>query len=124
MKLVILDRDGVINFDSDNYIKTVNEWQPIPGSIEAIAALSKAGFDICVATNQSGLARGYFTPETLAAMHDKMNSLVTEAGGHINLIEHCPHGPDDGCNCRKPLPGMILSPSLANTLKSALRAFT
>lgn len=107
MKLVILDRDGVINFDSDNYIKTVDEWQPIPGSIEAIATLSKAGFDICVATNQSGLARGYFTPETLTAMHDKMTSLVTEAGGHINLIEHCPHGPDDGCNCRKPLPGMI-----------------
>lgn len=107
MKLVILDRDGVINFDSDNYIKTVDEWQPIPGSIEAIAALSKAGFDICVATNQSGLARGYFTPETLTAMHAKMTSLVTEAGGSITHIEHCPHGPDDGCNCRKPLPGMI-----------------
>ena len=109
MNLVILDRDGVINFDSDNYIKTVDEWQPIPGSIEAIAELSKAGFEICVATNQSGLARGYFTPETLTAMHTKMTSLVTEAGGSISLIEHCPHGPDDGCNCRKPLPGMIES---------------
>ena len=109
MNLVILDRDGVINFDSDNYIKTVDEWQPIPGSVEAIAALSKAGFEICVATNQSGLARGYFTAETLTAMHNKMTSLVTEAGGNISLIEHCPHGPDDGCNCRKPLPGMIES---------------
>lgn len=107
MKLVILDRDGVINFDSDNYIKTVDEWQPIPGSIEAIASLSKAGFDVCIATNQSGLARGYFSPETLTAMHQKMSVLVNEAGGIIQIIEHCPHGPDDGCKCRKPLPGMI-----------------
>ncbi len=107
MKLVILDRDGVINYDSDNYIKTVDEWQPIPGSIEAIAELCKAGFEVCIATNQSGLARGYFSPETLSAMHVKMTSLVTAAGGSIKHIEHCPHGPDDSCNCRKPLPGMI-----------------
>lgn len=107
MKLVILDRDGVINFDSDNYIKTVDEWQPIPGSIEAIASLSKAGFDVCIATNQSGLARGYFSPKTLISMHQKMSALVNEAGGNIQMIEHCPHGPDAGCNCRKPLPGMI-----------------
>ncbi|WP_261843021.1 D-glycero-beta-D-manno-heptose 1,7-bisphosphate 7-phosphatase [Aliamphritea ceti] len=107
MKLVILDRDGVINYDSDNYIKTVEEWLPIPGSIEAIAALSNAGFKVCIATNQSGLARGYFSSETLTAMHVKMSDLVSQAGGTISYIEHCPHGPDNGCNCRKPLPGMI-----------------
>jgi len=107
MKLLILDRDGVINYDSDEYVKTVDEWQPIPGSIEAIAQLSKAGFTIAVATNQSGLARGYFSPETLHLMHSKMRHLVAEQGGHIDHIEYCPHGPDDGCECRKPLPGMI-----------------
>jgi len=107
MKLLILDRDGVINFDSDEYVKTVDEWKPIPGSIEAIAKLSKAGFTIAVATNQSGLARGYFSPETLHLMHSKMRHMVSEHGGHIDHIEYCPHGPDDQCDCRKPLPGMI-----------------
>ncbi|BBB24621.1 D-glycero-beta-D-manno-heptose 1,7-bisphosphate 7-phosphatase [Amphritea japonica] len=106
MKLVILDRDGVINHDSDNYIRTVDEWQPLPGSIEAIARLSKAGFDICVATNQSGLARGYFNLTTLNQMHHKMEQLVVEQGGRIDKIEYCPHSPDDNCFCRKPLPGM------------------
>ncbi len=107
MKLVILDRDGVINYDSDNYIKTVDEWQPLPGSIDAIAALSNAGFEVCIATNQSGLSRGFFSVETLAAMHAKMTELVSQAGGSVSLIEHCPHGPGDACKCRKPLPGMI-----------------
>ena len=106
MKLVILDRDGVINHDSDNYIRTVDEWQPLPGSIEAIARLSKAGFDICVATNQSGLARCYFDLSTLNLMHHKMTQLVEEQGGRIDKIEYCPHSPDDNCFCRKPLPGM------------------
>lgn len=109
MKLLILDRDGVINFDSDDYVKSVDEWLPIPGSIEAIAELSKAGFTIAVATNQSGIARGYFSPETLHLMHSKMRYLVGEKGGHIDHIEYCPHGPDDQCDCRKPLPGMIHS---------------
>ena len=106
MKLVILDRDGVINHDSDNYIKSLDEWQPLPGSIEAIARLSKAGFDVCVATNQSGLARGYFDLTTLNQMHRKMKDLVEEQGGRIDKIEYCPHSPDDNCFCRKPLPGM------------------
>lgn len=106
MKLVILDRDGVINYDSDNYIKTVEEWQPLPGSIQAIARLSKAGFDVCVATNQSGLARGYFDLPTLNLMHRKMITLVEEQGGRIDKIEYCPHSPSDNCYCRKPLPGM------------------
>ena len=106
MKLVILDRDGVINYDSDDYIKTVDEWQPIPGSLEAIARLTKAGFDVCVATNQSGLARGYFDITELKQMHHKMSELVKEQGGRIDKIEFCPHLPDDNCFCRKPRPGL------------------
>lgn len=106
MKLVILDRDGVINYDSDDYIKSVEEWQPIPGSMEAIARLNKAGYTVAVATNQSGLARGYFDLETLDAMHQKFRRLLTEAGGRVDHIAYCPHGPDDGCDCRKPKPGM------------------
>ena len=106
-KLIILDRDGVINQDSDEYVKTTDEWIPIPGSIEAIANLYKAGFTICVATNQSGLARGYFTEDTLAAMHTKLTTLVEKHGGKIHSIYYCPHGPNDNCACRKPLPGMF-----------------
>ncbi|UVE17827.1 D-glycero-beta-D-manno-heptose 1,7-bisphosphate 7-phosphatase [Pseudomonas sp. LS44] len=107
MKLVILDRDGVINEDSDAYIKTVDEWIPIPGSIAAIARLSKAGWTVAVATNQSGLARGYYDVATLEAMHARLRQLVAEQGGEVGLIVHCPHGPDDGCDCRKPKPGML-----------------
>jgi len=106
-KLIILDRDGVINQDSDEYVKTTDEWIPIPGSIEAIADLYKAGFTICIATNQSGLARGYFSEDTLTAMHTKLISLVEKHGGKIHSIYFCPHGPDDNCQCRKPLPGMF-----------------
>ena len=105
--LVILDRDGVINEDSDHYIRSPEEWIPIPGSIEAIARLAKAGYRIAVATNQSGLARGYFDAATLAAMHKKMHSLVEAAGGRIDYVAVCPHGPDDACTCRKPAPGLI-----------------
>ncbi|WP_312931621.1 D-glycero-beta-D-manno-heptose 1,7-bisphosphate 7-phosphatase [Pseudomonas sp.] len=107
MKLLILDRDGVINFDSDAYIKSVQEWIPIPGSIEAIAQLSKAGWTVAVATNQSGLARGYYSADTLEAMHARLRALVAEQGGAVGLIVHCPHGPDEGCACRKPKPGML-----------------
>lgn len=109
MKLIILDRDGVINQDSDAFVKSVEEWIPLPGSIDAIARLSKAGWTVAVATNQSGLARGYFTEQTLAAMHQRLRDLVAEQGGHIDLILHCPHGPDDGCDCRKPLSGLFRS---------------
>lgn len=105
-KLIILDRDGVINQDSDEYVKSVDEWIPLDGSIEAIAKLSKAGYTICIATNQSGLARGYFSEDTLSAMHAKMERLVQHAGGKIHSIQYCPHGPNDDCTCRKPLPGM------------------
>ncbi|MGH8441082.1 MAG: D-glycero-beta-D-manno-heptose 1,7-bisphosphate 7-phosphatase [Pseudomonas sp.] len=107
MKLLILDRDGVINQDSDAYIKSLDEWIPIPGSIEAIAQLSKAGWTVAVATNQSGIARGYYDLATLEAMHARLRMLVAEQGGEVGLIVYCPHGPDEGCDCRKPKPGML-----------------
>ncbi|WP_150305618.1 D-glycero-beta-D-manno-heptose 1,7-bisphosphate 7-phosphatase [Pseudomonas saliphila] len=107
MKLIILDRDGVINRDSDDFVKTLDEWIPLPGSIDAIAALSRAGWTVAVATNQSGVARGYFTRATLEAMHQHLQELVAEQGGRIDLIVHCPHGPNDGCDCRKPLTGLF-----------------
>lgn len=99
----------MINHDSDAYIKSLEEWVPIPGSIEAIAQLSKAGWTVAVATNQSGIARGYYSPETLEAMHARLRALVAEQGGEVGLIVHCPHGPDEGCECRKPKPGMLLA---------------
>ncbi|MCU7920089.1 MAG: D-glycero-beta-D-manno-heptose 1,7-bisphosphate 7-phosphatase [Candidatus Thiodiazotropha sp. (ex Dulcina madagascariensis)] len=106
MKLIILDRDGVINQDSDAYIKSPEEWIPIEGSLQAIARLSRAGFSVFVATNQSGLSRGLFTIETLNAIHRKMSDAVQRVGGHIDAILFCPHGPDDGCSCRKPRSGL------------------
>ena len=107
MKLLILDRDGVINYDSDAYIKNLDEWIPLPGAVEAIARLSRAGWTVAVATNQSGLARGYYDQAALEAMHARLRQLVAEQGGELGLIVHCPHGPDDGCDCRKPKPGML-----------------
>jgi len=107
VKLIILDRDGVINQDSDAYIKNPDEWLPIPGSLEAIAKLNHAGYTVAVATNQSGLSRGYFDLKALSAMHRKMEVLLSEHGGQIDAVFYCPHGPDDGCECRKPSPGML-----------------
>ena len=107
MKLVILDRDGVINADSDQYIKSPEEWKPIPGSLEAIARLTQAGFRVVVATNQSGLGRGLFDMATLNAMHDKMHKAVNQLGGRIDAVFFCPHAQDAGCDCRKPKPGML-----------------
>lgn len=107
MKLLILDRDGVINHDSDAYIKSVAEWLPLPGAIDAIAQLHRAGWTVAIATNQSGLARGYYDLATLDAMHGHLRALVAEQGGEVGLIVHCPHGPDDHCTCRKPLPGLL-----------------
>ena len=108
MKLAILDRDGVINHDSDAYIKSPDEWVPIPGSLEAIARLSRAGWKVVMASNQSGLARGLFTIETLNAIHAKLRHELAQAGGALDAIFICPHGPDDGCECRKPRPGLFL----------------
>lgn len=107
MTIVVLDRDGVINVDSANYIKSAEEWQPLPGSIDAIAMVCKKGYQVYVATNQAGLARGLFSPLDLQQMHQKLESLVETAGGKIAGIFFCPHHPDDGCRCRKPNPGLL-----------------
>lgn len=107
MQLVILDRDGVINQDSDAYIKTVDEFIPLPGSLAAIARLNQAGFTVAVATNQSGIRRGLFDLNTLDAMHAKLHRLLANEGGRVDKIVYCPHGPDDACDCRKPLPGLM-----------------
>ena len=107
MPLLVLDRDGVINEDSDNYIRSLADWRPIPGSIEAIAALSQAGFTIGVATNQSGLSRGYLGIEDLEAIHAKLCQQVEEQGGYIAGIFYCPHLPEEGCHCRKPATGLL-----------------
>ncbi len=106
-ELIILDRDGVINRDSKEFVKSPDEWLPLPGSIEAIARLSKAGYTLAVASNQSGLARGLFDRDALDAMHEKLHGLVNDAGGHVDRIVVCPHGPDDDCDCRKPKPGLL-----------------
>ena len=108
MKLIILDRDGVINYDSDQFIKSPQEWQPIEGALEAIALLNQFGWRVVVATNQSGVGRGLFDMDTLAAIHDKMHRSLAQAGGRIDAIFFCPHAADSKCACRKPKPGMLL----------------
>lgn len=107
MKLVILDRDGVINQDSDNFIKNPNEWIPIPGSLEAIALLNQSGFRVVVATNQSGVGRGIYDMATLNAIHDKMAHALGRLGGRVDAIFYCPHTADAHCDCRKPKTGMM-----------------
>ncbi|WP_133130299.1 D-glycero-beta-D-manno-heptose 1,7-bisphosphate 7-phosphatase [Legionella yabuuchiae] len=108
-KLIILDRDGVINKDSMHYIKSVDEFKLLPGSLQAIAMLTKAGYRIGVATNQSGISRGYYDEAKLEKIHETLLTRVREAGGAIDVIEYCPHMPDYGCPCRKPNPGMLLA---------------
>ena len=105
--LLVLDRDGVINKDSREFVKSPAEWLPLPGSIEAIAKLSRAGYTVAVASTQSGLARGLFDRAALRAMHRKLRRLVAAEGGKVDRIVVCPHGPDDGCDCRKPMPGLL-----------------
>ena len=107
MKLIILDRDGTINEDRDDFVKTPDEWVPIPGSLEAIARLNHAGWHTVIATNQSGLGRGTFDMATLNAMHVKMNQMLAKQGGRIDAVFFCPHAPEDTCSCRKPLPGLF-----------------
>jgi D-glycero-D-manno-heptose 1,7-bisphosphate phosphatase len=104
---VILDRDGVINAESEHFIKSLDEWRPLPGSIDAIARLCRAGFRVVVATNQSGVGRRLIAPEALAAMHRELERLVSVAGGQLAGIFWCPHVPEDGCDCRKPRPGLL-----------------
>ncbi|MEQ1600928.1 MAG: D-glycero-beta-D-manno-heptose 1,7-bisphosphate 7-phosphatase [Methylophilaceae bacterium] len=107
MKLVILDRDGVINFDSPQFIKNPHEWNPIPGSLEAIALLNQSGFRVALATNQSGIERGLFDMATLNAIHDKMHRALAQFGGRIDALFYCPHAAEANCSCRKPKPGML-----------------
>ena len=107
IRLVILDRDGVINHDSNDFIKSPDEWVPIPGSLAAIGRLSGAGFEVAVATNQSGIGRKLLDVLSLDAIHKKMMAGARNAGGDIGKIVYCPHLPDSGCDCRKPLPGLL-----------------
>jgi len=106
-KLIILDRDGVINYDSDDYIKSIEEFKFIPKSIDAICKLSSLGYKVAIATNQSGIFRQYYTLSTLELMHKKLLTTVKSKGGNIDKILFCPHGPDENCQCRKPKPGML-----------------
>ena len=108
MNLIILDRDGTINEDRDDFVKSVDEWVPLPGALEAIARLNHAGWQTVVATNQSGLGRGLFDMATLNLMHTKMNAALARAGGRVSAVFFCPHTPEDRCDCRKPLPGLYL----------------
>jgi D-glycero-D-manno-heptose 1,7-bisphosphate phosphatase len=107
-KMIILDRDGVINHDSNDYIKSPEEWMPIPGSLEAISQLKKAGYLVTIASNQSGIARGLFSEQTLKNIHAKMTTLLTILGVSIDGIYYCPHGPQTNCMCRKPKPGLLI----------------
>ncbi len=107
-KLIILDRDGVINQDSADYVKSADEWIPLPGSIEAIAALKERGYRVAIATNQSGIGRGLYDDSALKAMHDKLARLLVPLGATIDIITYCPHTPEDACDCRKPKPGLLL----------------
>lgn len=106
-RLIVLDRDGVINRDSEEYVKSAQEWHAIPGSLEAIARLNHAGWRVVVATNQSGIGRGLFDFEALGSIHDKMQRQLAELGGRIDAVFFCPHTPDDNCDCRKPSPGLL-----------------
>ncbi len=107
MALIILDRDGVINHDSDDFIRSPAEWEPIPGSLEAIARLNQAGYRVVVLTNQSGIAREFLDIETLALIHNKMRRMLAQVGGKLEAVLFCPHGPDEGCVCRKPKTGLF-----------------
>ncbi|MCL4470770.1 MAG: D-glycero-beta-D-manno-heptose 1,7-bisphosphate 7-phosphatase [Sulfuricella sp.] len=107
LKLIILDRDGVVNYDSDQFIKSPDEWRPIPGSLDAIARLNQAGFKVVLATNQSGVGRGLFDMAMLNTIHDKMNKVLAQAGARIDALFFCPHAAESDCGCRKPKPGMF-----------------
>ncbi len=107
VKLIVLDRDGTINEDRDDFVKSADEWVPLPGALEAIARLNHAGWHTVVATNQSGLGRGTFDMAALNGMHVKMNQMLAKQGGRIDAVFFCPHAPDEACHCRKPLPGLF-----------------
>jgi D-glycero-D-manno-heptose 1,7-bisphosphate phosphatase len=108
LKLIVLDRDGTVNVDRDDFVKSADEWEPIPGALEAIARLNHAGWHTVIASNQSGLGRGLFDTATLNAVHTKMNQALARVGGRIDAVFFCPHAPSEGCACRKPLPGLFM----------------
>ena len=118
MRLLILDRDGVINEESDAFIKSAKEWHPISGSLEAIARANRAGYRVVVISNQSGLARGMFSIDALNCIHHEMHKRLAAVGGAIDAVFFCPHGPDDGCDCRKPRPGLLHA--VARRLRTSL----
>ncbi len=107
MKLVILDRDGTLNQDSAEFIKTPEEWLPLPGALEAIARFNHAGWHVVIASNQSGLGRGLFDVSMLNAIHAKMHKMLAAVGGRVDAVFYCPHAPDEGCHCRKPESGLF-----------------
>jgi len=123
-KAIMLDRDGVINFDSPDYILTPAQWNPVPGSLEAIAQLTGAGIPVAICSNQSGLGRGMMDQDTFESIHAKMLLCIEEAGGRIDHVAYCPHAPDEGCDCRKPKPGLLIESlkafGLENEAQSAL----
>ena len=108
MKLIVLDRDGVINFDSDQFIKNPEEWRPIPGSLEAIARLNQADYRVVVATNQSGIGRGLFDMTSFNAFNTRMHKALAEVGARVDAVFFCPHAPEETCDCREPAPGLFL----------------
>lgn len=122
MKLLILDRDGTINSDRDDFVKSADEWQPLPGALEAMARLNQAGWTLVVASNQSGLGRGLFDATALNAMHKKMHKLLAAFGGKVDAVFYCPHKPEEGCICRKPLPGLFTQILLRYGLDTATDA--
>ena len=107
MKLIILDRDGTINGDSDDFVKSPEEWLPLPGALEAIARLNHAGWHVVIASNQSGLGRGLFDVASLNGIHAKMHKMLAAVGGRVDAVFYCPHSPQESCTCRKPLPGLF-----------------
>lgn len=119
MKLLVLDRDGVINHESKEFIRTPEQWRPLPGSLEAIAAFCRAGWVVAVASNQSGVGRGLFNEATLDDIHATMRAAVSGAGGELGRIVYCPHTPDAGCPCRKPRPGLLNQLSTIYALPTA-----
>jgi D-glycero-D-manno-heptose 1,7-bisphosphate phosphatase len=122
-RYVLMDRDGVINVDSEDFIKSPEEWQPITGSLEAIALLNRHGFEVAVISNQSGVARGLFDETMLAAIHAKMRRMLADIGGNIKSIYYCPHGPDNGCDCRKPKPGLLIQCAAEHKIDVAVTYF-
>ena len=106
-KLVILDRDGTINRASDQFVKSPDEWEPLPGALEAIGRLNHAGYHVVLASNQSGLGRGLLDMAALNAVHDAMTKALARVGARLDAIFYCPHAPDEACHCRKPEPGLL-----------------